>query len=70
MDPKRSEQDGFDGNCEFPLDKPNPKALARAHEKVDELQELLDAAKIRFRQLGGEIPGDREKEMMEHEHKQ
>lgn len=59
--------DGESGT--FP-DKPTPKALARVREKVDELQRLLGAAKTRFRQLGGELPEDREMELMKIGHQQ
>jgi hypothetical protein len=51
-------------------DKPTRKALARVKEKVDELQEQLGAAKTRFRQLGGELPEDREIELIKEGHKQ
>ena len=59
-----------DEECGEIPDRPTPKALGRAREKVDELQELLGAAKARFRQLGGELPEDRELELMKDEHKQ
>lgn len=64
-----SEQDEYQDETEFLPDKPTPKALARVREKVDELQEQLGAAKTRFRQLGGELPEDREIEIMKQEHK-
>ena len=63
-------QDSFDFDGGDTLDKPTPKALARVKEKVDELQEQLDAAKTRFRQLGGELPEDREIELIKEGHKQ
>ena len=51
-------------------DKPTPKALARVKDKVDELKEQLSAAKTRYRQLGGELPEDREIELIKGQHKQ
>ena len=63
-------QDSFDFDGGDILDKPTPKALARVKEKVDELQEQLGAAKTRFRQLGGELPEDREIELIKEGHKQ
>lgn len=64
---KGSDQDSFDLDGDTP-DKPTPKALARVKEKVDELQEQLGAAKTRFRQLGGELPEDREIELLKEGH--
>ena len=65
------DQDSFDLDRRGDTpDKPTPKALARVKEKVDELQEQLGAAKTRFRQLGGELPEDREIELIKEGHKQ
>ena len=59
----------LDGDEGATPDRPTPKAVARAREKVEELQELLGAAKGKFRQLGGELPEDRELELTKEEHK-
>ena len=51
------------------VDAPPPQAVTRAGEKVEELQQLLDKAKTHYRQLGGELPEDREIRLVEEEHK-
>ncbi len=51
------------------VDTPTPQAVTRAGEKVEELQRLLNMAKTHYRQLGGELPEDRELELMKVEHR-
>ena len=60
---------GNDEKYENGIDHPTSQAMARAGEKVEELQRLLDQAKTQYQQLGGELPEDRESELLKAEHK-
>ena len=53
-------------------DEDGRQMLSSAQEKLEELQKLLDTAKARFRQLGGELPDDKEsrKTALKSDHKQ
>ena len=49
-------------------DQPSPLSLERAKERMEKLMEALQIAKTRFRELGGELPEDREIELLKREH--
>ena len=53
---------------ETEMDQPSPISLERAKERVEKLQEMLQAARTRFRELGGELPEDSEIELLKREH--
>lgn len=63
------DNDSEDENIAQIIDTPTPQAVARASEKVEELQQLLKMAKTRYRQLGGELPEDREIELIKADHR-
>ena len=69
IDRSSADSDSDDEKCEKSIDRPTAQAVARAGEKVGELQRLLDTAKTHYRQLGGELPEDREIELLKAEHK-
>ncbi len=62
------DNDSEDENIAQIIDTPTPQAIARASEKVEELQQLLKIAKTRYRQLGGELPEDREIDLIKADH--
>ena len=49
-------------------DQPSPLSLQRAKERVEKLVDMLQEAKTRFRDLGGELAEDREIELLKKEH--
>lgn len=53
---------------EAELDQPSGISVGRAKERVEKLMEALQTAKLRFRELGGELPEDREIELLKAEH--
>ncbi|XP_078694323.1 ankyrin repeat domain-containing protein 42-like [Branchiostoma floridae x Branchiostoma belcheri] len=58
------------GSTDNPINMPQRKvkeARARAWKKVEELERLLEIAKMNYRQLGGRLDEDREKEKEEKE---
>ena len=65
-----ADSDGdLESSDESLLDQCSPQALARAQEKVEELQRLLGIAKTHYQQLGGELVEDSESRQLEMEHK-
>ena len=53
---------------EAELDQPTPMSMERAKERVETLLESLQTAKLRLRELGGELPEDREIELLKADH--
>ena len=53
---------------EAELDEPSGISVGRAKQRVEKLIEALQTAKLRFRELGGELPEDREIELLKSEH--
>jgi hypothetical protein len=53
---------------EAELDRPSSVSVERAKEQVEQLIESLQRSKDRFRELGGELPEDREIELLKSEH--
>lgn len=53
---------------EAELDQPSSMSVERSKERVEELIGSLQAAKDRFRQLGGELPEDNEINLLKKEH--
>jgi len=65
-----ADSDGdLESSDESLLDQCSPQALARAQEKVEELQRLLGIAKTHYQQLGGELVEESESRQLEMEHK-
>lgn len=55
---------------EAEFDHPSPISVERAKKKVEEMEDALQAAKTRFRELGGELPEDNEIKRLKEEHQQ
>ena len=53
---------------EAELDYPPPISLERARERMEKAYSTLEVAKTRFRELGGELPEDREIELLKVDH--
>lgn len=53
---------------EAELDQPSPLSVERAKERVEKLIAMLQTAKTRFRELGGELPEDNEIELIKLDH--
>ena len=53
---------------EAELDQPSTVSVGRAKERVEKLIESLQTAKLRLRELGGELPEDREIELLKADH--
>ncbi len=49
-------------------DQPSDLSVGRAKERVEKLIESLQTAKLRLRELGGELPEDREIELLKADH--
>ena len=49
-------------------DQPSSISVGRAKERVEKLIEELQTAKLRLRELGGELPEDREIELLKADH--
>lgn len=53
---------------EAELDEPSSLSIERAKERVEGLLDRLQTAKMRFRELGGELPEDSEINAIKREH--
>ena len=49
-------------------DHPSPLSVQRAKERMEKLMDMLQTAKTRFRELGGELPEDNEIELLRRDH--